>query len=361
MFFIAAQPDLGSAFLIIPILFSMLFIGGASVSLLSGFAIIGFFTLFVPLYIEYQKYIMVDEIYDFLKESHFKIADAVRILNFEVWHFIENGKGAAASSNDTLRNWAIKIISKPENQKVFYNAVSTMDKTDPNYLKRFLTNDAAFIIIIITSSITYGIAMFFRIFSRIRWFRFISIISLILSLSFAGAFFLRKMVTFKPHQVTRIVSFANPDKFPKGAGYQLRHSLISMGSGQITGKGMFNGDMTRGDTPFLPEWNNDFIFSVVGEQFGFIGITLTLILFFILVIRGIIIAIQSKDDFGSLLAGGITFMFFYHIVINIGITMGLFPVTGIPLVFLSSGGSNLVTSFIALGILMNINARKFIN
>lgn len=361
IFFIAAQPDLGSAFLLIPLLFSMLYIGGASVSLLSGFAIIGFFTLFVPLYLEYQKYIMVDDIYDHLKDSHFKIADAVRILNFEVWHFIENVSDSAPATKDTLRKWAIKIISIPENQKIFYSAVQEIENNKPNFLKDFLSNDTVFIIMIIISSISYLIAMFFRYFSRIRWIRFLSITSLIIALSFSGSFLLRKMVTFKPHQVTRIVSFANPDKFPKGAGYQLRHSLISLGSGQITGKGMFNGDMTRGETPFLPEWNNDFIFSVIGEQFGFIGVVITLILFFGLIIRGIIIAIQSKDDFGSLLAGGITFLFFYHIIINIGITMGLFPVTGIPLVFLSSGGSNLIMSYIALGILMNINARKYIN
>jgi len=358
---IAVQPDLGSAFLLIPILFSMLFIGGANISLLAGFMTIGIFTLFVPMYLEYQKYIMVDDIYNTIKDTHIKIADAVRILNFEVWHYMENKTTVPLYGADTLKKWAIKIVSMPENRKIFFQTVAALDNASPNYLKNFLMNDLAMVIIITLSSVVYGISMLLRYFSRMHWLRGVTIFTLIISLSFLGSFALRKMVTFKPHQVTRIVSFANPDKFQKGAGYQLRHSLIAMGSGQIVGKGLFGGDMTRGEIPFLPEWNNDFIFSVIGEQFGFLGVSVTLALFFGLIIRGIIIAIESKDDFGSLLAGGITFLFFFHILINIGITMGLFPVTGIPLIFLSSGGSNLIVTFISVGILMNINARKFIN
>ena len=119
--------------------------------------------------------------------------------------------------------------------------------------------------------------------------------------------------------------------------------------------------MTKGAVPFLPEWYNDFIFSVIGEQLGFWGTSLTLILLFLIIVRGVIIAIQSKDEFGSLLASGITVIFFLHVMINIGIAVGLFPVTGIPLIFISSGGSNMISSFIGLGILLNINDRRFIN
>ena len=180
-------------------------------------------------------------------------------------------------------------------------------------------------------------------------------------LSLGSAFIVHKFFHFKTHQIIRIVSFANPDKFQKGAGYQLRHSLITLGSGQLTGKGFFNGDMTKGDVPFLPEWYNDFIFSVVGEQLGFLGTSFTLLILLGLILRGTTIALQSKDDFGSLLASGLTAILFLHVFINIGINLGLLPVTGIPLIFISSGGSNMISSFVILGILSNIHARRFIN
>ena len=157
------------------------------------------------------------------------------------------------------------------------------------------------------------------------------------------------------------MSFANPDKFPKGAGYQLRHSIITIGSGQIFGKGFGQGDMTKGEISFLPEWYNDFVFSVVGEQFGLFGCTMVLLLLFGLIARGMSITWRSKDQFGLLLAGGITAILFLHVAINVGITMGLLPVTGIPLVFVSYGGSNLVFTFASIGILLNIYTRRFTN
>ena len=191
--------------------------------------------------------------------------------------------------------------------------------------------------------------------------QFLANFFLILSLSLSSYMISTYFVNFKTHQVVRIVSFANPEKFQRGAGYQLRHSLITLGSGKLQGKGILEGDMTKGAVPFLPEWHNDFIFSVIGEQLGFWGTSLSLVFLFLIIFRGVFIAIQSKDEFGSLLASGITIIFFLHIAVNIGISVGLFPVTGIPLIFISSGGSNMVSSFIALGILLNINDRRFIN
>ncbi len=360
--FIALQPDLGYAMMSLLLLFGLLYIGGANTSVIFGFAIVGFFTLFIPMYLEYQKFIIVDDIYTKLRDVNFRLADAVRILSFELWEYIEKPELASTiEETESLRRWAATQVIKPENLEQLMNIAAEIDKENPSLLRDFLRSDLALILTIIISILAYGILSLIYFATRNKLMKQISTVVLIIALSFGTALAFMKSVNFKPHQVVRIISFANPDKFPKGAGYQLRHSLITLGSGQATGKGMFKGDMTRGDTPFLPEWYNDFIFSVIGEQFGFFGSLLTVLLLFGLVFRGAAIAIQSKDDYGALLAAGITLIFFTHIVINIGIAIGLLPVTGIPLVFVSYGGSNMLTSYIALGILLNIHMRRFIN
>ena len=354
---IIIQPDLGSAVLFLPILFSLLFIGGANTSVIFGMAIIGFATLFIPMYLEYHKYILVDDIYEILIESNYKLAEAVRFLNFEVWQAIDKAKSGLVESG----NWAENYLSQPENFTLLTNAVQIAFEQKSNFFRDLFSNDMANIILISIGTIAYGISLLAAFMSRYKGYRKFATVSLIFTLSIASAFSFRKFVSFKPHQVVRIVSFANPDKFPKGAGYQLRHALITVGSGKLMGKGMSQGDMTRGETPYLPEWYNDFIFAVIGEQFGFFGVMFTLILLFTVILRGIQISLQSKDDFGSMLAGGITALFFFHIMINIGINIGLLPVTGITLTFVSAGGSNLLMSFAGLGILMNIYSRKYIN
>ncbi|MDH5719478.1 MAG: FtsW/RodA/SpoVE family cell cycle protein [Spirochaetia bacterium] len=358
---IALQPDLGSAIIFLPILFIMLFIGGANVSVIIGLLLIGFSVLFIPMFLEYHKYILVSDIVSYLKKVDYKLADAVRILNFEVWHYVENPSLVSEIKSTSAVGWSAKTIIQPENLALFGQAVEEVKKNNPSFFRDFFSNNITILIIIGSTAIIYGACYFLNYLSRTKWLKSISTISLIIFLSLSSTLIFRQAMSFKPHQVIRIVSFANPDKFPKGAGYQLRHSLITIGSGQIWGKGLLQGDMTRGDTPYLPEWYNDFVFSVIGEQFGFWGAALTILLLFGLVLRGVTIALQSKDDYGALLAGGLTSIFFFHIIINIGIAMGLFPVTGIPLVFISYGGSNMVASFAALGIILNISLRRFIN
>lgn len=359
---IALQPDLGYAMVNLILLFGMLFIGGANTSTIFGFVIVGFAALFIPMYLEYSKFTIVDDIYSKLRDVNFRLADAVRILSFELWEYIEKPELVnSIPESNTLHYWAAHLVLKPENLTQIQTIANEIDAANPSLLRSFLRSDMALILTTAISAALYGVARLVYFATRITWVKKASTVALIIALSIGTAFAFMKSVNFKPHQVVRIVSFANPDKFPKGAGYQLRHSLITLGSGQVTGKGVFNGDMTRGDAPFLPEWYNDFIFSVIGEQFGFVGSAFTLLLLFALVFRGAAIALQSKDDFGSMLAAGITLIFFTHIVVNIGIAAGLLPVTGIPLVFVSSGGSNMLTSFMALGILLNIHRRRFIN
>lgn len=164
--------------------------------------------------------------------------------------------------------------------------------------------------------------------------------------------------SLKSYQKARVLSFLNPAGDPLGSGYHLLQSKIAIGSGEILGKGFTKG--TQGGLKFLPEHHTDFIFSIMAEEWGFVGSLIILLLFLALIMRGINTARNAKDRFGFLVAFGITALFFWHIVINIGMTAGLLPVVGVPLPFLSYGGSFLVTTLMGVAILTNINMRRFI-
>lgn len=160
----------------------------------------------------------------------------------------------------------------------------------------------------------------------------------------------------RDHQKKRILVFLDPEKDPQGSGYHIIQSKIAIGSGMLTGKGLFNG--TQSQLNFLPENHTDFIFSVIGEELGFIGVLVVLILYAVVFYRGLKIAMEAKDDFGSLLAIGIVAMLAFHVLVNVGMTIGIMPVTGIPLPFLSYGVSALTTNMVCLGLLLNIKARS---
>jgi rod shape determining protein RodA len=160
----------------------------------------------------------------------------------------------------------------------------------------------------------------------------------------------------KPYQLTRLTIFMDPYKDPRGAGYHVIQSQVSLGSGGLWGKGLYKGTQTQ--LNFLPEQKNDFIFSVVGEEFGFVGAITLLILFYIFVLRGIKIALKSKDQLGTLLATGIVSMIVFHLLINIGMAAGIMPVTGIPLPFFSYGGSSMIANMLGVGVLMNVYMKR---
>ena len=161
----------------------------------------------------------------------------------------------------------------------------------------------------------------------------------------------------KAYQLTRLLVFVRPDIDPLGAGYNLAQSKIAIGSGQLFGKGLFHGTQTN--LKFIPAHHTDFIFSVVGVELGFIGGMLLLALFTILIWRGFKIAASAKDPFGTMLATGIVVMLFFQILLNVGMTMGIMPVTGITLPFMSFGGSSLAVNFLCIGLLLNIGMRRF--
>ncbi|MEX0934590.1 MAG: FtsW/RodA/SpoVE family cell cycle protein, partial [Candidatus Saccharimonadales bacterium] len=146
---------------------------------------------------------------------------------------------------------------------------------------------------------------------------------------------------------------------PQGQGYNVDQSMIAIGSGQLFGRGLGGG--TQSTLNFLPSQHTDFIFAVIAEKLGLIGASSVLILFGLLLWRGFVIALRARDSFGALLASGITTMFLIQIVITIGMNLGIAPVTGLPLPFLAYGGTNLIISLIAVGILLNISKNSLSN
>ncbi len=164
--------------------------------------------------------------------------------------------------------------------------------------------------------------------------------------------------SLKDYQRKRLVVFLNPKVDPRGAGYNIIQSKIAIGSGRFTGKGFKKGTQTQ--LGFLPEQHTDFIFSVIGEEGGWIMSQLTLFLYFLFIWRALAIAKEARDRYGSLVAAGFAAMFTFYAVINIGMVMGIMPVTGIPLLFLSYGGSSIFSSLCAVGILCSIHMRRHI-
>ncbi|MCE5263900.1 MAG: rod shape-determining protein RodA [Deltaproteobacteria bacterium] len=162
----------------------------------------------------------------------------------------------------------------------------------------------------------------------------------------------------KDYQKERIMTFFSPEKDPLGSGYHIIQSMIAVGSGGILGKGFLKGSQTQ--LKFLPEQQTDFIFSVFAEEWGFLGAIILLVLFMLLILWGLMIIARSKDFPGALIAFGITMLIFWEVFINIGMVLGILPVVGIPLPFLSYGGSSMVVLMTAVGLLMNISVRRFI-
>ncbi|MBI4398061.1 MAG: rod shape-determining protein RodA [Candidatus Omnitrophica bacterium] len=156
----------------------------------------------------------------------------------------------------------------------------------------------------------------------------------------------------KEYQKRRLLVFINPNIDPLGAGYNAIQSKIAVGSGMIFGKGWFQGTQNR--LQFIPEHHTDFIFSVIGEEWGFVGAALLIMLFLLLIWRATLIGTQTTDMPARLLVTGIVSMIVFHIFINIGMTMGMMPIAGLPLPFISYGGSSLISSFIAVGLLISI-------
>ena len=178
----------------------------------------------------------------------------------------------------------------------------------------------------------------------------------LLLLAVVGGFTAVKTGAISDYQVARLQSFIDPTSDPQSTGYQIRQSRITIGSGGIFGKGLFEGPQTSGR--FVPEQQTDFIFTAAGEELGFIGCSLILFLYLLIFIRAFAICRQSRDLFGRLVCIGVIAWFIFQSFENIGMAMGLMPMTGVPLPFLSYGGSSMFANLIGIGLLQNVHARS---
>ena len=177
----------------------------------------------------------------------------------------------------------------------------------------------------------------------------------LLILAIVGVFAAVQTGAVSQYQIARLQSFVDPSADPQATGYQLRQSRITIGSGGILGKGLFNGPQTNGR--FVPEQQTDFIFTVAGEELGFIGCSLILALYVLFFLRAFAICRRSSDLFGRLVCIGVIAWFSFQAFENIGMTMGLMPMTGVPLPFLSYGGSSMFANLIGVGLLQNVHSR----
>lgn len=187
-----------------------------------------------------------------------------------------------------------------------------------------------------------------------QWFRWISYGSGVSASSLMGAMIIQRAL--RPFQVMRLIVFLNPEIDPRGAGWHTIQSLTAVGSGGLAGKGWLQG--TQSQLQYLPQQSTDFIFSILAEELGFVGVLLVFALYGFLLFRGLVIAMQARDTFSGLVATGVVTLFAFQFFVNVGMTIGIMPITGIPLKLMSFGGSSLWSAMIGIGLLLNIAARS---
>ena len=193
-----------------------------------------------------------------------------------------------------------------------------------------------------------------RYFHGPDYINWITYVFFIISLSLIFSLLLAKVL--KDYQIKRLIIFMNPNVDPRGSGWNIIQSTIASGAGGLLGKGYLRG--TQSHYRFLPQQSTDFIFSILSEELGFLGCCVVFLLFLFIFVRTIFIARSSTSSYGSYIASGILGMFAFHFFVNVGMVMGMMPITGIPLSFLSYGGSSLLTSMSCIGLLMSINYRR---
>jgi rod shape determining protein RodA len=196
-----------------------------------------------------------------------------------------------------------------------------------------------------------AVAMFFGGIRPRIWMAMILVV--VVALPIGWKFFL------KPYQRERVMIFLNPERDPLGSGYQVTQAKIAIGSGGIHGKGFRHG--TQGKFGFVPEHHTDFIFAVLGEEWGFVGVVVVLGLYLYFVIQALTFAKHARDRGGTFLVICLTMFFVFHVLINVSMQIGILPTTGIPLPLISYGGSSTMMFFVAIGLIANVDMRRFVN
>lgn len=205
----------------------------------------------------------------------------------------------------------------------------------------------AFIGVVVVSLLAWMI-------TRRRMFSWVSFASGIGASSVIGGFLIQQVL--RPYQIMRMIVFLDPQIDPRGAGWHTIQSLTAVGSGGFAGKGLFQG--TQSQYQYLPLQSTDFIFSILAEEWGFLGALLLFALYGFVLFRGLVIAIRVRDQFAALVATGVTTLLAFHFFVNVGMTIGIMPITGIPLWLVSFGGSSLWSAMIGIGLLIGISARS---
>ncbi|MDC7232318.1 MAG: rod shape-determining protein RodA [Spirochaetales bacterium] len=219
------------------------------------------------------------------------------------------------------------------------------------------TEQSLMTVITITLGVISIITLIGYLFTQKGYFFYLTSFFSITAVSYFLSFFARKVL--KEYQVMRLIVFLDPQVDPRGSGWNIIQSVTAVGSGGAFGKGYLKG--TQSHYRYLPEQSTDFIFSIISEEIGFFGNLLIIVLYMLIFWRCINIILKSQDLFGSLIAAGIVGMIFFHFMINIGMAIGIMPITGIPLIFLSYGGSSLWTTMLGIGILLSVYHRRYKN
>ena len=217
-----------------------------------------------------------------------------------------------------------------------------------------LTNMKLRLLLILALGSVTLISLSGYIFFKKTYYYWITYVFGLITLSLILSIFAGKVL--KDYQIKRLIIFLDPEVDPLGAGWNIRQSKTAIGAGGILGQGFLKG--TQSHYRYLPQQSTDFIFSILSEEWGFLRCFFVFILYFIILIRGLVITKNTNNTFGYYISAGITFMFFYHFIVNVGMVMGIMPITGIPLLFLSYGGSSLWNAMICVGMYMSINFRR---
>lgn len=229
----------------------------------------------------------------------------------------------------------------------------TIAKRDVAILNVLTNMKLRFIIIFATSMITI-ISIVGYILTRQKYYYWISYVFIVIVISLFASIAAGKVLA--DYQVKRLIIFLDPQSDPLGSGWNIIQSKVAIGSGNLFGQGFLQG--TQSHYRFLPEQSTDFIFSILSEEWGFVGCCVVFLLYFTVLFRCIMIMRKTTNTYGYYIASGVFTMFLFHFVINVGMVMGIMPITGIPLCFLSYGGSSLWTAMTCVGLLLSINARK---
>ena len=224
-----------------------------------------------------------------------------------------------------------------------------------NVVVSIITSSRYSVYVLAVLAVISGLSFAGYLLWRRRYFYWLIYTFSIILGSYGGSFALRAFL--KDYQIKRLIVFLKPGIDPQGAGWNVIQSVTAVGSGGFFGKGWLNG--TQSHYRYLPQQSTDFIFSIIAEEWGFIGSFFVFVLFMIIVFRGLTIVMSARDEYASYVASGVVGMIAFHIFINIGMAMGIMPITGIPLFFLSYGGSSLWTALIGIGLLLSIHIRRY--